>query len=152
MPNPYSACSLGYYSAAPSTPALLLLPPCGQSDRLLEEWNRTVQTNLAAVLLGEGDPGSTAYVAKFGLHGFARALLCEVRHDSIRVVALKRAAARALVDAAWLPPESLGMSVLSFFYSYPILAPHLSTGAGLIRSSRTRRVLSHRLTVIPRTG
>ena len=51
-----------------------------------------MQTNLAAVLLGEGDPGSTAYVAKFGLHGFARALLCEVRHDSIRVVALKRAA------------------------------------------------------------
>ena len=35
MPNPNSACSLGYYSAAPSTPALLLLPPCGQSDRLL---------------------------------------------------------------------------------------------------------------------
>ena len=35
MPNPNSACSPGYYSAAPSTPALLLLPPCGQSDRLL---------------------------------------------------------------------------------------------------------------------
>ena len=35
MPNPKSACSPGYYSAVPSTPALLLLPPCGQSDRLL---------------------------------------------------------------------------------------------------------------------
>ena len=35
MPNPNSACSPGYYSAAPSTSALLLLPPCGQSDRLL---------------------------------------------------------------------------------------------------------------------
>ena len=35
MPIPNSACSPGYYSAAPSTPALLLLPPCGQSDRLL---------------------------------------------------------------------------------------------------------------------
>ena len=39
MPNPNSACSPGYYSAAPSTPALLLLPPCGQSDRLLGALN-----------------------------------------------------------------------------------------------------------------
>ena len=35
MSNRNSACSPGYYSAALSTPALLLLPPCGQSDRLL---------------------------------------------------------------------------------------------------------------------
>ena len=34
MPNPKSACSPGYYSAVPSTPALLLLPPCGQSEIL----------------------------------------------------------------------------------------------------------------------
>ena len=67
MPNPNSACSPGYYSAAPSTPALLLLPPCGQSDRLLagqvqeylDEMNRRYDSVRAAVASSStysGDP------------------------------------------------------------------------------------------------
>lgn len=80
----------------------------------LEEWNRTIQTNLTGVFLTtqaflpamierrqgdffmigsmsgkKGDPGSSAYAAsKFGLRGFAQALLYEVRRDNIRVVVL----------------------------------------------------------------
>lgn len=80
----------------------------------LEEWNHTIQTNLTGVFLTtqaflpamidrrqgdlfmigsmsgkKGDPGSSAYAAsKFGLRGFAQALLYEVRRDDIRVVVL----------------------------------------------------------------
>ena len=80
----------------------------------LEEWNRSIQTNLTGVFLTtkaflpamiarrrgdvfmigsmsgkKGDPGSSAYAAgKFGLRGFAEALLYEVRRDNIRVVVL----------------------------------------------------------------
>ena len=80
----------------------------------LEEWNRSIQTNLTGVFLTtraflppmterrrgdlfmigsmsgkKGDPGSSAYAAgKFGLRGFAQALLYEVRRDNIRVMVL----------------------------------------------------------------
>jgi 3-oxoacyl-[acyl-carrier protein] reductase len=80
----------------------------------LEQWNRSIQTNLTGVFLTtkaflpsmierrrgdlfmigsmsgkKGDPGSSAYAAsKFGLRGFAQALLYEVRRDNIRVVVL----------------------------------------------------------------
>ena len=80
----------------------------------LAQWNRAIQTNLTGVFLTtkaflpamisrrsgdlfmigsmsgkKGDPGSSAYAAsKFGLRGFAEALLHEVRRDGIRVVVL----------------------------------------------------------------
>ena len=80
----------------------------------LEQWNRTIQTNLTGVFLTtkaflpamisrrrgdlfmigsmsgkKADPGASAYAAsKFGLRGFAQALLYEVRRDDIRVVVL----------------------------------------------------------------
>lgn len=78
----------------------------------LEQWNSTIKTNLTGVFLTtqaflpkmiqrrrgdlfmigsmsgkKGDPGSSAYAAsKFGLRGFAEALLHEVRRKDIRVV------------------------------------------------------------------
>ena len=80
----------------------------------LDQWNRSIQTNLTGVFLTtraflpamierqrgdvfmigsmsgkKGDPGSSASAAgKFGLRGFAQALLYEVRRDNIRVVVL----------------------------------------------------------------
>ena len=80
----------------------------------LEQWDRSIRTNLTGVFLTtkaflpamiarrrgdvfmigsmsgkKGDPGSSAYAAgKFGLRGFAQALLYEVRRDNIRVVVL----------------------------------------------------------------
>ena len=80
----------------------------------LDQWNHTIQTNLTGVFLmtkaflpamiarrrgdlfmigsmsgKKGDPGSSAYAAsKFGLRGFAEALLHEVRRTNVRVVVL----------------------------------------------------------------
>ena len=80
----------------------------------LAQWNGSIQTNLTGVFLTtkaflpamisrrrgdlfmigsmsgkKGDPGSSAYAAsKFGLRGFAQALLYEVRRKNIRVMVL----------------------------------------------------------------
>lgn len=84
------------------------------ADLPLETWNAVIETNLTGVFLTtqafldgmiargrgdifmigsmsgkKGDPGASAYAAsKFGLRGFAQALLYEVRKDNIRVMML----------------------------------------------------------------
>lgn len=84
------------------------------SNLTLEEWNEVIETNLTGVFLTtkaflpdmldrrrgdifmissmsgkKGDPGAAAYAAsKFGLQGFAQALMYETRRSDIRVMTL----------------------------------------------------------------
>lgn len=84
------------------------------ADLKLEQWNAVIETNLTGVFLTtqaflpgliakergdifmissmsgkKGDPGAAAYAAsKFGLQGFAQALMYEVREHNIRVMVL----------------------------------------------------------------
>lgn len=99
----------------------------------LEDWEDVIRTNLTGVFLTvqaflpgmlerergdiflissmsgkKGDPGAAAYAAsKFGLQGFAQALLYEVRRANIRVMVLNPSAVDTGADTG--PKEGAGL-------------------------------------------